>query len=218
MGTSQKNMFLYLCLLLSVNLLQNAAAETKLIDVDEFGEHIIEHNEQMLQDFRLQNSANADKLFKSTNGMSENSKEMNLNKIETTKNNDNRDKDKVVITNKEISKSKKNVENDDDIFGENIEEMKMSNIHPPLKYDGKDDKIFSNMRESAMTVFDEEVLEEELAEASVKPSHTPWTLIGVGVGGGVLVVVLVGVVVAGVMLGRMKKNKKEERVITEADV
>merc|ERR1712142_729590 len=108
--------------------------------------------------------------------------------------------------------------NDDDIFGENIEEMNMGNIQMPEENDGKDDKIFSNVKESAMAVFDEEVLEEELAEASVKPSHTPWTLIGVGVGGGVLVVVLVGVVVAGVMLGMMKKKKEEERVIIKADV
>ena len=97
----------------------------------------------------------------------------------------------------------------DDILDENIEEMNLDNMKV-AKTDNNDDNIVSNMKESAMTIFDEEVLEEELAEASAKPSNTPWTLIGVG--GGVLVVVLVGVLLAGVMLWKKKKTKKAKIV------
>merc|ERR1719233_2733342 len=115
---------------------------------------------------------------------------------------------KAVSASEESSESEKTADFDE-ILDENIEEMNLDNMLVTEK-DDNNENIFSNMKESAMAVFDEDVLEEELSEASVKPSHTPWTLIGMGVGGGVLVVVLAGVVLAGVMVWRTKKVKKAE--------
>ena len=125
-------------------------------------------------------------------------------------------KNSITFTNKDPSEFEKS----DDILEENIEEMNLNNLKMNKKEDGDGDgkNIISNIKESSMTVFDEEVLEEELSEASVKPGHTPWTLIGVGVGVGVLVVLLVGVVMGGVMIGRMKMIKKREDIVKQTDV
>ena len=56
---------------------------------------------------------------------------------------------------------------------ENIEAMNLSNLKISENIDDDDDKIFSNIKESRMAVFDETVLEEELSEADDKPRHTP---------------------------------------------
>ena len=72
--------------------------------------------------------------------------------------------------------------------------------------DTDDALVFSNLKDSRMETFDEDVLEEELREADVRPGHTPWSLIGMGVGGGVWVVVVVGMALAGVVVWKKKKN------------
>merc|ERR1719233_1555264 len=135
---------------------------------------------------------------------------MDLNNVKPIETGNSNSKKAVSSTSEETSKSEKTA-NFDEILDENIEEMNLDNMLVTEK-DDDNENIFSNMKESAMAVFDEDVLEEELSEASVKPSHTPWTLIGMGVVGGVLVVVLAGVVLAGVMLWRTKKVKKAEIV------
>ena len=92
-------------------------------------------------------------------------------------------------------------------FEENIEEMTLNTWNMTGQTDDTDDAlVFSNLKDSGMETFDEDVLEEELREADVRPGHTPWSLIGMGVGGGVLVVVVVGMVVAGVVMWKKKKN------------
>ena len=92
-------------------------------------------------------------------------------------------------------------------FEENIEEMTLNTWDMNGQTDDTDDAlVFSNIKDSGMETFDEDVLEEELREADVRPGHTPWSLIGMGVGGGVLVVVVVGMAVAGVVMWMKKKN------------
>ena len=96
---------------------------------------------------------------------------------------------------------------------ENIEEMTLNTWDMNGQTDDTDDAlVFSNIKDSGMETFDEDVLEEELREADVRPGHTPWSLIGMGVGGGVLVVVVVGMAVAGVVMWKKKKNTSKDVV------
>ena len=92
---------------------------------------------------------------------------------------------------------------------ENIVDMNLDTVNNMI--DEKNDAIiFSNVKDSGMETFDEDVLEEELKEADIRPGHTPWSLIGMVVGGGVLVVAVVGMSVAGGVVWK-KKNKNKAR-------
>ena len=42
-----------------------------------------------------------------------------------------------------------------------------------------------------MDVYNEDIVEDELSQADIRPSHTPWNMIGLGVGGSVLMVIVV---------------------------
>ena len=215
---------MFMFLFLSANMVFNGLALDEEVGMDDFGENIVEHDEKMLASFRIEDNNNHDNLQKTDDVITsekvsdfkmsfdngdENSEEMNLNNMEMTDGGNSIAKKEASSTiNEETSRFEKSKPADYDvILGENIEEMNLDNIKMPAK-DDDNENIFSNMKESAMTVFDEEVLEEELSEASVKPSHAPWSLIGMSVGGGVLVVVVVVGVLAGVMLWRSKKTKK----------
>ena len=93
---------------------------------------------------------------------------------------------------------------------ENIEEMTLNVWDMAGQTDDTDDAlVFSNLKNSEMETFDEDVLEEELREADVRPGHTPWSLIGMGVSGWVLVVVGVGMAGAGVVLWKKKNTSKD---------
>ena len=62
-----------------------------------------------------------------------------------------------------------------------------------------------------MLMFDEDILEDELSQADIKPTHIPWTLIYVGVGGGLLVMV-VGLVFLGLVRYQWNNRKKTYQV------
>ena len=215
---------MFMFLFLSANMVFNGLTLDEEVGMDDFGENIVEHDEKMLASFRIEDNNIRDNLQKSDDVITsekvsdfnmsydhvdENSEDMILNNMEMTDGgNSIAMKEALSPIDEETSRFEKSKSDDYDIIlGENIEEMNLDNIMMPAK-DDDNENIFSNMKESAMTVFDEEVLEEELSEASVKPSHAPWSLIGMSVGGGVLVVVVVVGVLAGVMLWRSKKTKK----------
>ena len=67
--------------------------------------------------------------------------------------------------------------------------METLNLHKESEHED------SNTKDSLMTVFNEEILENEISQADAKPRHTPWTLIELVVGGGLLVIVVVVVLV-----------------------
>ena len=90
---------------------------------------------------------------------------------------------------------------------ENIVDMNLDTVKNMIE-EKNDAIIFSNVKDSGMESFDEDVLEEELKEADIRPGHTPWSLIGMVVGGGVLVVAVVGISVAGGVVWK-RKNKNE---------
>ena len=217
---------MFMFLFLSANMVFNGLAMDEEVGMDDFGENIVEHDEKMLASFRIEDSTKnnniRDNLQKTDdvmpsekvsdfrmiadNVVDENNEDINLINTKMTEGGDSIPNKETSSYNEESSGFEKSADYDD-LLGENIEEMNLDNIMMTEK-DDDDENIFSNMKESAMAVFDEEVLEEELSEASVKPSHTPWSLVGMSVGGGVLVVVVVVGVLAGVMLWRSKKTKK----------
>ena len=65
--------------------------------------------------------------------------------------------------------------------------------------------------DSSMRMFDEDILEDEISKADMKPTHIPWTLIYVGVGGCLLVMV-VGLVLVGVVRCWWNKRKQTYQV------
>ena len=160
---------------LQVILMLNVTAGKE--GIQGFDEVIVDHEQKILQGFRVASDSNIEK------------KDQNENHA---------------LTKYEINPSR-----DDEIFDieENIEEMTLNTWDMAGQTDDTDDAlVFSNLKDSGMETFDEDVLEEELREADVRPGHTPWSLIGMGVGAGVLVVVVVGIVVAGVVMWKKKKN------------
>ena len=85
-------------------------------------------------------------------------------------------------------------------FDENMADMNLET----LKLHGSSNQEDSSIYDSFMLMFDEDILEVEISQADIKPTHIPWTLIYVGVGGGLMViVVLVGLV-------RYRWNKRKQ--------
>ena len=212
----------FLILLLSSNLVLMGVTEEAFAE-PEIDEVILEHDEKILQGFRVSGEDSGEKkdeykteLFdfklNSEEGMIDatDDSEKKLSDETLGSKNKNMDEnidkndDSLIVKLQEESKAISSESLSD--FDENISEMSLSTLNL-LSEDGEDDDamVFSNIKDSAMNVFNEDVLEEELSQADIRPSHTPWTLVGVGVGAGVVVVVLVGVVVAAVMIEK-KKN------------
>ena len=154
----------------------NVTAGKEGFGIQEFDEVIVDHEQKILQGFRVARDSNMEK------------KDQHENNART------------------------NPVRDDAIndFEENIEEMTLNTWD--MTDDSDDALIFSNLKDSGMETFDEDVLEEELREADVRPGHTPWSLIGMGVGGGVLVVVVGGMAGAGVVMWKKKKNTSKDVV------
>ena len=72
---------------------------------------------------------------------------------------------------------------------ENIVDMSLETLQitdQSIIADTTDDEpiIFScGAKDAGMEAFDEHLVEEELSAANVRSSHTPWNLIGMGLGG-----------------------------------
>ena len=160
---------------LQVILMLNVTAGKE--GIQGFDEVIVDHEQKILQGFRVASDSNMEK------------KDGNENNT---------------FTKAETNPPIYDEINDSD---ENIEEMTLNTWDMAGQTDDTDDAlVFSNLKDSGMETFDEDVLEEELREADVRPGHTPWSLIGMGIGGGVLVVVVGGMAVAGVVMWMKKKN------------
>ena len=81
---------------------------------------------------------------------------------------------------------------DEEDLDERIEEMSLNTLNMNGQSDVAEDAvIFSNVGDSKIDVFNEDIVEDELSQADVRPSHTPWNMIGLGVGGSVLMVIVV---------------------------
>ena len=78
--------------------------------------------------------------------------------------------------NNSLTKDETNPPIDDEIIDsdENIEEMTLNTWDMAGKTDDTDDAlVISNLKDSGMETFDEDVLEEELRDADVMQGHTP---------------------------------------------
>ena len=84
-------------------------------------------------------------------------------------------------------------------FDENMADMNLET----LKLHGSSNQEDSSIYDSFMLMFDEDILEVEISQADIKPTHIPWTLIYMGVGGGLLVIV-----VGSVLVGLVRCNIK----------
>jgi hypothetical protein len=95
-------------------------------------------------------------------------------------------------------------------FDENMADMNLEtlNLHGSSK---QEDFITTD---SFMIMFDEDILEDEISQGDMKPTHIPWTLIYGGSGGGLLVMV-VGLVLVGVVRCRWNKRKNIYQVKEE---
>ena len=95
-------------------------------------------------------------------------------------------------------------------FDENMAEMNLEtlNLH------GSREQEDSSINDSFMLMFDEDILEDEISQADIKPTHIPYTLIYVGVGGGFLIMVL-GLVLVGLVRCRWNKRKQTYQVKEE---
>ena len=92
-------------------------------------------------------------------------------------------------------------------FDENMADMNLETLILLGSRETED----SNIIDSFMAMFDEDILEDELSQADIKPTHIPWTLIYVGVGGGLLVMV-VGLVFLGLVRYQWNNRKKTYQV------
>ena len=102
----------------------------------------------------------------------------------------------------------------DDELDENIADMN-TDAFDLLDSNSEGEVVFSAMKESSVNIFDENILEEELRTAEDKPVHTPWTLVGVGLG---VAVVVVGGVLLVVKITCLKKKKSGKvAFVDEAD-
>merc|ERR1712183_457951 len=135
--------------------------------MDEFGENIVEHNEEILVGFRSDSAANdnnfSDDLQKTSDDVPTSVKvpefKMSFDDV-VDENKDELNPNNVKLIGNDKSNSKKAASTNN----ENTSEIeKTADFY---------DTLDENMKESGMAVFDEEVLEEELSEASEKPSHT----------------------------------------------
>ena len=112
---------------------------------------------------------------------------------------------------KSSSEVKYNKDDSIDDLDENIAEMNLET----LEINDQDDTLlFSNVINSEMGVYNEDIVEGELSQADARQSHTPWNVIGLVIGGVallVLVVVVVGVV-ARVVISKRKKKKDSQNV------
>ena len=89
-------------------------------------------------------------------------------------------------------------------FDENMADMNLETLN---LYGSKEQKDPSTT-DSFMSMFDEDILEDEISQANIKSTHIPWTLIYVGVGGGLLVIV-VGLILVGVIRCWWNMRKKD---------
>ena len=77
-----------------------------------------------------------------------------------------------------------------------------------LKLHGSSKQEDFSINDTVMLMFDEDILEDEISQADMKPTHIPWTLLFVGVGGGLLVIMM-GLVLVGVVRCQWNKRKKD---------
>ena len=181
----------------------------------------VEQNEKTLLSFSVSGVSNMDndesennesklKKVNGSHGDNEHVSEEDLESLHMGEHSENNN-DVFVFKLDKKDEVKYNKDDSIDDLDENIAEMNLET----LEINDQDDTLlFSNVINSEMGVYNEDIVEGELSQADARQSHTPWNVIGLVIGGVallVLVVVVVGVV-ARVVISKRKKKKDSQNV------